>query len=360
MTAQRFYNDVVRHQGLPEKIISDRDTRFAGEFWQELMRRAGVRTSMTTAFNPRADGQAERSNAIIEIGLRHYVDQEQGDWDRFIPDLEFAINSSVHATTKTTPFEMIYGFLPRTALSFLHKTTTNMRVEEAMDFATRRRAIQQSASDCIAYAQAKMAIHESAGRTPRSFSAGDLVMLNVKDISSLPENFNRKLGPQRIGPLKVIEKISDLAYRIQLPSSWRIHDVFSIAKLEPVPDGLEATSTPPDLTTTKATPEDIVGEKTTMKGKGRVIFLVKWKDRPSVENTWEDGTELTKAGYLPLILRFRARLAETEKRLLAEERLREEEKAKRPRGAAIRRETNLKRQQRQIQDAEWLATDPDA
>ena len=34
--AEVFFHEVVRHHGLPRSIISDRDTRFMGHFWQAL------------------------------------------------------------------------------------------------------------------------------------------------------------------------------------------------------------------------------------------------------------------------------------------------------------------------------------
>jgi hypothetical protein len=37
-SAKLFFNQWYRHYGLPRKIVSDRDGRFAGKFWQELFR----------------------------------------------------------------------------------------------------------------------------------------------------------------------------------------------------------------------------------------------------------------------------------------------------------------------------------
>ena len=40
--AQLFIDMVFRHHGMPEVIISDRDTRFIGGFWKSLMNQLGA------------------------------------------------------------------------------------------------------------------------------------------------------------------------------------------------------------------------------------------------------------------------------------------------------------------------------
>src|SRR6266496_6068947 len=59
---------------LPFKLISDRDARFTSRFWTSLMHLLGVNQGMTAAFHPSADGQAEKTNQIMEIGLRCFLD----------------------------------------------------------------------------------------------------------------------------------------------------------------------------------------------------------------------------------------------------------------------------------------------
>ena len=36
--ARIFFSNVVKHFGMPEDIVSDRDTRFTGGFWVELFK----------------------------------------------------------------------------------------------------------------------------------------------------------------------------------------------------------------------------------------------------------------------------------------------------------------------------------
>ena len=50
--ADFFFENVYRLHGLPEKIISDRDPMINSEFWQRLLKRAGIKANMSTASIP--------------------------------------------------------------------------------------------------------------------------------------------------------------------------------------------------------------------------------------------------------------------------------------------------------------------
>ena len=55
-TARLFFDHIVCKYSMPEKIISDRDTRFDSIFWQSLMRMMQCRINMSTAYHPQTDG----------------------------------------------------------------------------------------------------------------------------------------------------------------------------------------------------------------------------------------------------------------------------------------------------------------
>ena len=98
-----FMREIVRLHGVPQRIISDRDTRFNSAFFRAFVHALNVDLAMSTAFHPQTDGQTERVNRILQEMLRYYVYNHHEQWVTRLPYAEFAINNSVNASTGHTP-----------------------------------------------------------------------------------------------------------------------------------------------------------------------------------------------------------------------------------------------------------------
>jgi len=57
-----YVKEVVRLHGLPDSIVSDRDSKFTSKFWKETHRILSTKLLMSTAFHPQMDGASERAN----------------------------------------------------------------------------------------------------------------------------------------------------------------------------------------------------------------------------------------------------------------------------------------------------------
>jgi hypothetical protein len=71
--ANLFVREIYRLHGLPEVLVSDRDPRFTGIFWQALWRILGTKLRMSAPYHLQTDGQTERANRTLEEILRAYV-----------------------------------------------------------------------------------------------------------------------------------------------------------------------------------------------------------------------------------------------------------------------------------------------
>ena len=108
-----YLKEVVRLHGLPESIVTDRDSKFTSIFWSELQRLIGTKLLMSTSFHPQTDGATERANRSIGQILRTVVANDQRNWAECCPMVEFTINSSTSESTGYAPFGIIYGYMPR-------------------------------------------------------------------------------------------------------------------------------------------------------------------------------------------------------------------------------------------------------
>ncbi len=87
-------------------------------------------------------------------------------------------------------------------------------------------------------AQERQARYANMNRRDYEFEVGDKVLLSSQHLR-LPEaeNARRKLEPRFHGPYKIIEVVSPVAYRLELPASYRIHPVIHISLLKVYRDG---------------------------------------------------------------------------------------------------------------------------
>jgi hypothetical protein len=65
---------------------------------------------MSTAFHPETHGLSEGSNKTVVCYLRGFATHNEANWDDSLPPAECAYNSSVHHSTKLTPFELDLGY----------------------------------------------------------------------------------------------------------------------------------------------------------------------------------------------------------------------------------------------------------
>ena len=75
--AKFFLKEIWKQHGLPEDIVSDRDSKWTGEFWEGLGRLLSIKRRLSTAFYPQTDGQTERVNQTLETYLQTFINYDQ-------------------------------------------------------------------------------------------------------------------------------------------------------------------------------------------------------------------------------------------------------------------------------------------
>ena len=120
--------------GIPEAVLTDQGSNFTSQVIESLWERLIVHTLRTTAYHPQTDGIPERFNRIIKTMLTQFVyDQKQDDWDTKLDELSFAYNTAVHAVTKFSPFEMMFGRIPKLPIDLVYDQTDSDELRVKID-----------------------------------------------------------------------------------------------------------------------------------------------------------------------------------------------------------------------------------
>jgi len=298
--ATLFFDNVVRLHGVPDDIVSDRGSLFTSEFWTCVCQKLGIQRKLSTAFHPQTDGQTERANRVLEDMLRHYVNPACDDWDEFLSAAEFAVNSSVNVSTKFAPFYLAYGEIPPSPLVLdLGRKGPTKGHEVAAKVAD---ALKKAKSN-LAEAQSRAKRYADLHRREVEFKVGDLVLLSTKNLK-LRVRKDTKLLPKFVGPCRVLQRIGNVAYRLELPRQWRVHDVFHVSLLRKyVSRGNQGFVAAPPVEWLSDEPlyevEAILDHhvpaprgRAPARKPAETKYLVKWAGYDHLHNSWEKESNL--------------------------------------------------------------------
>ena len=229
--ARMYLKEVVTRHGLPVSIICDRDGMFTPNFWKSFQKALGTDLSMSTAYHPETDGQSERTIQTLEDMLRACVIDFRKGWVKHLPLVEFSYNNSYHASIKTAPFEELYGRKCRSPVCWAETGESQLTGPEIIQETTEKivqiKQIIQTARD-------RQKSYADLKRKHVEFEVGDRVMLKVSPWKGVVRFGKRgKLNPRYVGPFKVLARVGDVAYRLELPQELsRVHHTFHVSNLK--------------------------------------------------------------------------------------------------------------------------------
>ena len=218
----------------PKTIVSDRDVKFVSYFLKTLWGKLGTKLLFSTTCHPQTDGQTEGVNRTLSQLLRTMIKKNLREWEECLPHVEFAYNRAVHTTTQFCPFEVVYGFKPITPLDLLplplHERV-NMEASKRADYGKK---IHEKTREAIEKKGKNIADARNQTRKKVLFQPGDMVWVHLRK-DRFPQLRSSKLRPRGAGPYKVLAKINDNAYSIDIPIAelGDVSNSFNVADLSP-------------------------------------------------------------------------------------------------------------------------------
>ena len=213
--ALAFIEHFVTRFGVPTQIHTDQGKQFESQLFKEICLILGSDKTRTTPYWPQSDGLVERMNRTLEDLLSKMVSQHQKDWDRCLQIAMLAYRSSVQESTGFSPVQLMYGSevnLP------IHLTLGPLPQEEenlhqfSWDLREHISEIHQLARNQLKLAENAQKSQYDQRVHVNKYEPGDKVWLHQ---TRRFKGLSPKLQSRWVGPYKVVQRISDIVYKIK-------------------------------------------------------------------------------------------------------------------------------------------------
>jgi hypothetical protein len=199
-------------------------------FWRTLWNKLCTKLLFSTTCHPQTDGQMEVVNRTLSTMLWAVLNTNLKLWEECLLQVEFVYNRAAHSITKFSLFQLVYGFNPCAPINLIPlppSAFVNLDDSQRADFIQKLHETTKQNNEKM---NEKYRIIGSKGWKEIKLEPGDLVWLHMRK-DHFPELRKSKLMSRAAGPFKVLEKINDNTYRLELPADFGVSPTFNISNL---------------------------------------------------------------------------------------------------------------------------------
>jgi transposase InsO family protein len=207
--AKIVVEQVFLQYGFPVTLLSDQGPNFMSNLVAAVLKLFLVKKLKTTAYHPQTNGLTERFNSTLCAMLSHYVNDQQTNWDTFLPYVLYAYRTAPQSTTGLSPFFTLYGRNPRYPFDTLvpdpvdtHNVTDATQARLLMRLIDGIQAAQAAASGRLQSVTEKREKDNAELQNVRTYQLGEQVMVYRPQVK---KGTTRKLTALWLGPYEIVE-----------------------------------------------------------------------------------------------------------------------------------------------------------
>lgn len=201
--ADCFVRNFICKFGIPDILLSDQGADFTSKLIKEVSKLFKMKKINTTSYHPQSNGALERSHLTLADYLKHYVNEDQSNWDKWLDFAMFSYNTNIHSSTRFTPFELVFGNKAKLPTSITKQPEFKYSYDNYLDeLVLKLRKSRQLARDKLI--ESKLANKQTYDKKSKEvkYEVGDLVYLSNEHVKSRK---SKKLSPYWLGPYEIIE-----------------------------------------------------------------------------------------------------------------------------------------------------------
>ena len=192
------------------------------------------------------------------------------------------------------PFFLNHGRAAKTPLDILLPWREDVDNPASCKVAENLQRLVACAQKLTMAAQQRHKRYYGAKHAPAVFAVNAEVLLSTAGLSLKIAGTN-KLAPKWIGPFSVLKRIGAVAYKLDLPETMKVHNVFHVSLLKAYNrDNRIALPPPPEVIDDEPEWEvdKILNHRLVKHGrKNKVEYLIKFVGYGPEHNMWQDDVE---------------------------------------------------------------------
>jgi hypothetical protein len=231
---EAFHQLIVLRWGVHKFLLCDNGPQFVSNLLTRVAEAYGMQVRHTPPYTPQAN-PVERVNRVLKTMIACYLTDRHVDWDRYLSEFTFAMNTAEHSATGFSPAYLNYGRELTAPTALESVPVGEMKVQPTLHKAWAERLTQLSEVNTLvksnleeAYSRSR--IHYNLRRRELRLYPGQLVLKKNFILSSSLHKVAGSLAPKFGGPFRVVKALSDQVYELETMAGkamgkWYVKDL---------------------------------------------------------------------------------------------------------------------------------------